>query len=91
MEKMPNWDVSRDRGFKGYPFAIVAPYHDGLPGTAVLGSFAYLPHAQLAAAAPDLLEVLRWVERWMSGYGTASKSEMREVVRSAIAKAEADR
>lgn len=34
---------------------------------------------------PNLLKTLEQVERWMSGYGTATQSEMREVVRAAIA------
>lgn len=34
---------------------------------------------------PNLLKTLEQVERWMSGYGTATQSEMRAVVRAAIA------
>ena len=44
-------------------------------------------NASLIAAAPDLLVALESVERWMSGYGTKSQSEMRQVVRAAIAAA----
>ena len=40
-------------------FAITAPFNDGMPGRAVLGSFSYRPHATLASAAPDLLEAVR--------------------------------
>jgi hypothetical protein len=39
-------------------------------------------------AAPEPLDMLRQVERWMSGYGTATQSEMRERVRAALTKAE---
>ena len=63
--------VERGRGIKGYPFAICAPYHDGLPGTAVLAVVAYKPHADLYAAAPQLLEVaklgLEFIEKDLEG------------------------
>jgi hypothetical protein len=45
-------------------------------------------NARLIAAAPDMLNQLRAVERWMSGYGTTTQSAMREKVRATIAKAE---
>jgi hypothetical protein len=59
-----NWSVVNGVG-KGYPFAVVAPYNDGLPGTAVLGAFAYRPHAELAASAPDLLEALKEARKFL--------------------------
>lgn len=46
--------VEDGRKTKPERFAIVAPYNDGLPGTAVLGSFAYRPHAEFFATAPEL-------------------------------------
>lgn len=51
--------VERERGIARYPFAICAPHVDGLPGTAVLAVAAYRPHAELFAAAPDLLVAAR--------------------------------
>lgn len=42
--------------------------------------------ARLIAAAPDLLSELEAVERWMSGYGTATQGEMRQRVRATLAK-----
>lgn len=45
-------------------------------------------NAALIAAAPDMLTALQMVDRWASGYGTATQSEMRQWVRAAIAKAE---
>lgn len=43
--------------------------------------------ARAAKAAQELLETLEVIEKWMSGYGTKTQSEMREVARAAIAKA----
>lgn len=47
-------------------------------------------NASLIAAAPDMLETLEKVERWASGYGTATQSEMRQWVRTAIKKAKGE-
>lgn len=50
------------------PFDIVAPFRDGLLGTARLGSFAYQPHARLAAAAPRMAEAMdRFCDRVEAG------------------------
>lgn len=44
-------------------------------------------NARLIAAAPQLLAALERIERWASGYGTATQSDMREVARAAITSA----
>lgn len=50
----PNWTVDGGPG----AFAIVAPYRDGLPGQAMLGTFVYRPHARLAARAPAMAQAM---------------------------------
>jgi hypothetical protein len=35
--------------------------------------------------SPEMFEMLEQLERWMSGYGTVTQSEMRERVRKLIA------
>lgn len=52
----PQWYVDRTRGVNGFPFAVCAPYRDGLGGTAVLGCFSYRPHAECALTALKLAE-----------------------------------
>lgn len=42
--------------------------------------------AGLLAASHDMVDMLVQVEHWMSGYGTATQSEMREKVRSVLRK-----
>lgn len=50
------WHVDRTRGVAGCPYAVCSPYRDGLPGTAVLGCFAYRPHAECALKAIEAAE-----------------------------------
>ena len=47
---------------KGHQFAVCSDFADGLPGTAILGFVGYRPHAELFAAAADMLAA---IERFM--------------------------
>lgn len=49
--KEKKWHIDCTRRVAGYPFAVCSPYRDGLPGSAVLGVFAYKPHAEVALTA----------------------------------------
>jgi hypothetical protein len=60
----------------------------GTKNERVIADYLDEANAALIAAAPDLLGMLQRVEKFMSGYGTKTQSEMREEIRAAIAKAE---
>lgn len=51
------------------------------------GSTEYVRADRIASNEGAALEMLRQVERWMSGYGTATQSEMRQKVRATMARA----
>lgn len=56
MAKETVWHIDQKRGAPGFPFAVCAPYRDGLPGSAVLGCFSYKPHAECALRAIEVAE-----------------------------------
>lgn len=53
--------VDRERGAPGLAFALCSPYNDGLPGTAVIGAFAYKPHAEFFALSLEMVAALRLI------------------------------